>query len=144
MALIRRCAVAREGTIIALRPATYPMRQSQSVKCRKCGKAVPIGKIVSQLSSVAVPAQNVNGVIRRLRAVCPDCGPFLHDRVGHHDSITEKEMRRIFPPHLWKRLRFALRDDERKLFNKTLCGKREPNEGDIERWLEFQRRLGAE
>jgi hypothetical protein len=119
------------------------MRQNRSVNCRMCGKAVPIGKIVSQLSSVTAPAQRVNGVVRRFRAECPDCGPFTHDRVGHHDSITEMEMKRLFPKHLWKRLRLALPDDERKLFDKTLCGKREPNEEDVARWLEFQRPLGA-
>jgi hypothetical protein len=95
------------------------------------------------LSSVTVDLQNINGVVRRFRAECPDCGPFSHDRPGHHDTINETALEELFPKHLRKRIRLALSGDERKLFVQTLAGKREPKEGEIKRWLEIQNRLST-
>jgi hypothetical protein len=94
--------------------------------------------MVEGLSSVDVKEQNVHFVVRRFRAACPNCGPFLHDRVGHHDTIGEKAMTRLFPKAQRKRLRNALSVGERKRFDKTMVGKRAPKEGEVECWLALQ------
>jgi predicted RNA-binding Zn-ribbon protein involved in translation (DUF1610 family) len=111
---------------------------NDSVHCPNCGKAVSIGKMIEGLSSVDVKEQHVHFVVRRFRTACPNCGAFFHDRVGHHDTIGEKAMARLFPKGQRKRLRNALPIDERKLFDKVMVGKREPKDGEVERWLALQ------
>lgn len=111
---------------------------NDSVHCPKCDKAVSIGKMIEGLSSVDLKEQKVHFVVRRFRAACPACGPFFHDRVGHHDTIGEKTMTKMFPKGQRKRLRNALSVGERKLFDKTMVGRREPKDGEVERWLALQ------
>ena len=90
--------------------------------------------MVEGISEIDLKEQNVHFVVRRFRASCPDCGPFSHDRVGHHDTLGEKKMDRLFPKSQRKRLRNALPVDERTLFDKTMSGKREPKDGEVDRW----------
>src|ERR1700687_2541119 len=80
-------------------------------------------------------SHEVGLAVRRFRATCPDCGPFFHDHVGHHSTISESQMSKQFPRRHLKQLRGALSEDERKSFNQTLRGKREPKEGEVEHWL---------
>lgn len=111
---------------------------NDSVPCPKCNRLVPDGDMIAGISEIDVKAQDVFFVVRRFRATCPDCGPFFHDRVGHHDTIGEKEMTRLFPKVQRKRIRNALPKEERKLFGQTLAGKREPKDGEVQRWLAIQ------
>jgi hypothetical protein len=82
----------------------------------------------AELSSVDVKEHSVHLVVRRFRAICPTCGPFVHDRVGHHGTISKKQMAQLFPNRERRRLRDALPEDERMRFKLTLAGKR------AERW----------
>jgi hypothetical protein len=107
------------------------------VQCWKCGKAVPIGEM-TEISEIDLGEQSVHGVVRRFQANCPDCGPFFHDRAGHHRTIDKKELIRLFPKGQRARLRNALLKDERKLFDKTLAGMRAPKDGELDRWLALQ------
>lgn len=111
---------------------------NDSVRCPKCAKAVPLGKMVAEISEIDLNEQNVFCVVRRFQTTCPRCGPVFHDRVGHHGTIGEKDMNRLFPKAQRKRLRNALRLDERKRFDKTLRGMREPKNGEVARWLAVQ------
>jgi ribosomal protein S27AE len=117
------------------------MGASNSVKCPKCGTSVPIGKMKAELSSVNVVENNVHFVVRRFRSECPQCGPFLHDRLGHHGTIGKKQMEEIFPRAQQRRIRDALPTSERKPFMRTMNGKREPKEGEIERWTGVQKEI---
>jgi hypothetical protein len=92
----------------------------------------------AELMPVDVAEQNVHAVIRRFKATCPTCGPFPCDHVGHHGTITKKQMAQRFPKRARKRLANALPEDERKLFKRTVAGKREPKDGEVERWLAMQ------
>ena len=47
-------------------------------------------------------------------------------------------MTKMFPKGQRKRLRNALSVGERKLFDKTMVGRREPKDGEVERWLALQ------
>jgi hypothetical protein len=94
--------------------------------------------MVAGISELDLKEQNVHFVVRRFHSTCPECGPFFHDRPGHHDTIGEKQMTRRFPRGQRKRLRKALPLDERKLFDQTMAGKREPMDGEVERWLALQ------
>jgi hypothetical protein len=109
-----------------------------SVRCPKCAKAVPLGKMVSEITEVDLNEQNVFFVVRRFQTMCPHCGPVFHDRVGYHGTIGEKDTNRLFPKAQRKRIKNARPKDERKLFDKTTAGKREPKEGEVERWLALQ------
>jgi ribosomal protein S27AE len=111
------------------------------IQCPKCGKAVPYGKMDCEISEIDLIEHNVHFVVRRFQAVCPNCGPFFHDRVGHHGTITEKQMKQLFPKRERRRLRDALSEGERKPFVRTLAGKREPRDGEIKRWLEVRRKI---
>jgi transposase len=109
-----------------------------SVRCPKCAKVVPLGKMVNEITGIDLNEQNVFLAVRRFQTTCPHCGPVLHDRVGHHGTIGEKDMARLFPKAHRKRIKNALPADERKLFDKTMAGKREPKDGEVERWLALQ------
>jgi hypothetical protein len=104
------------------------------VNCPKCGKAAHLGPMI-EMMEIGVPDPTVFGAVRRFSATCPSCGPFFHDKPGHHGTITEKQMSQRFPKETRKVLRNVLSQDERKRFNDALRGKREPNEEDIQRWL---------
>jgi hypothetical protein len=47
-------------------------------------------------------------------------------------------MTQLFPKRERRQLRDTLREEERKPFKKTLLGKREPKDGEVERWLAIQ------
>jgi hypothetical protein len=115
-----------------------------SVRCPKCAKPVPLGKMVAELSEIDLNEQNVFCVVRRFQTMCPRCGPVLHDRVGHHGTIGEKEMARLFPKAQRKRLRNALPVDERKGFDRAMAGKREPKDGEVNHWLGLQNAIRDE
>jgi hypothetical protein len=110
------------------------------VHCRKCGKAVPIGEMI-EIDEVSLGEQNIVGVVRRFQPTCPDCGPFFHDRPGHHSTINKKEMTRRFPERERRRLCNALPKEQRRLFKQTMKGMREPKEGEVDRWLALQNKL---
>jgi uncharacterized C2H2 Zn-finger protein len=114
---------------------------NDSVQCPKCDKVVDIGKMDAEISEIGVVDHNVGFVARRFRATCPDCGPFFHDRVGHHCTITKKQMAQLFPKRQRRRLRDVLPEDERKPFMRTLIGKREPKDGEVEHWLAVQQAM---
>lgn len=105
------------------------------VQCPKCGKAVPVGKLDAEISEIGVTDHNVGFVVRRFRPMCPDCGPFIHDRVGHHGTITKKQMAHLFPKRQRGRVRDILPKNEQRDFMRTLAGKREPKNREVERWL---------
>lgn len=94
--------------------------------------------MVGEISEIDLNEQNVFFVVRRFQTTCPHCGPVFHDRVGHHGTIGEKDMTRLFPKAQRKWLRKALPVDERKRFDKTLRGLREAKDGEIARWLAVQ------
>ena len=96
---------------------------------------------MSGLSEIGVPKPNVVFVVRRFYAKCPACGQFIHDRAGHHDTFVETEMNQLFPKGQRKQLRNALSPEDRKIFNQTLRGKREPHDGEVARWLALQKSI---
>jgi ribosomal protein S27AE len=108
------------------------------VRCPKCGEAVHIGKMDAEISEIGVTDHNVGFVVRKFQAMCPHCGPFFHDRVGHHGTITKKQMAQLFPKRHRRRLRDALPEVEQREFMRTMSGKREPKEGEVENWLAVQ------
>jgi len=114
---------------------------NDSVQCPKCDKAVYVGKMDAEISEIGVIDHNVGFVVRRFRATCPDCGPFFHDRVGHHGTITKKQMAQLFPKRHRRRLRDILPEDGRKPFMRTLAGKREPKDGEVEKWRALQKAM---
>jgi hypothetical protein len=70
--------------------------------------------------------------------MCPNCRPFSHDRVGHHGTITKKQMARLFPKRQRWRVRDALPKDEQREFMRSMSGKREPKNGEVAHWLTVQ------
>ena len=116
---------------------------NDSVQCPKCSRPVYVGKIEAEISEIGVIDHNVGFVVRRFRATCPGCGPFFHDHdhVGHHSTITKKQMAQLFPKRHRRRLRDLLPEDERKPFMRTLIGKREPKDGEVEHWLALQKEM---
>jgi len=108
---------------------------SDSVQCPKCSESVPLGKMVAEMEELRVHDHKVNFVVRRFSCACPKCGPFFYDRVGHHGTISVVEMSKLFPKAKRKGIKNALSEAERELFRLTVEGKREPKEGEIERWL---------
>lgn len=113
-------------------------RLNNLVQCPKCGKVVHVGKMGAEISEIGVTDQRVGFVVRRFQAMCPNCGPFLHDRVGHHGTITKKQMARLFPKRQRRRVRDALPKDEQREFMRSMSGKREPKNGEIDHWLTVQ------
>src|SRR3984885_2525593 len=103
----------------------------EEIQC-KCGKRVAADSMET-LNEIAIPEPKVICVVRRFQGTCPNCGPFHYDKVGHHDTIGEKEMTRLFPRR--KQLRKALSSEERKRFDQSMSGRREPKEEEVRRWL---------
>src|SRR5258708_32413267 len=62
------------------------------VQCRKCGKAVHVGKMAAEISEIGVTDHNVGFVVRRFQSMSPDCGAFFHYLVGHYGTSTKKQM----------------------------------------------------
>jgi len=114
---------------------------NNKVNCPKCGKLVPTGKMQAELTSVEVNEHKVNLSVRRFTATCPNCGKFNHDRVGHHSTLSDKEMDKLFPKAIRRRVKGALSPFERISFSLTLRGFRMPKDSDIERWLAIQEQL---
>ena len=79
--------------------------------------------------------------VRRFLAKCPKCGPFSHDRSGHHSTLSNKEMDKLFPKAHRKRVKNALSLRERLSFDWTLRGWRMPKDREVDRWLEIQEQL---
>lgn len=111
------------------------------VQCPKCSKVVHVGKMEAEMSEIGVLDHNLGFVVRRFRARCPECGPFFHDRLGHHGSITKKQMKQLFPKCHRRQLLDVLPEDERQPFMRTLDGKREPKDGEIDRWIAVQKAM---
>jgi hypothetical protein len=95
----------------------------------------------AELSSVGMAEHNVNAVVRRFITKCPDCGPVFHDRVGHHGTISKKELSKLFPKRHRRQLLDSLLGEERKTFVRTLSGTRFPKDGEVEGWLAVQKRV---
>lgn len=92
----------------------------------------------AELTSVDVKDHKVAVAVRRFIATCPKCGPFIHDRLGHHGSLSNKEMDTLFPKAHRRKVKRALPPNELIPFNRTLAGKRMAKDGEIERWLATQ------
>jgi len=91
---------------------------------------------------IGVLDHRVKFTSRKFKAACSKCGPIPHvQKVGHHGTIAKKRMKALFPKAQLKRLWNALPEDERKLFNETLSGKRIAKDGEVERWREILKSL---
>ncbi|HEY1799797.1 MAG TPA: hypothetical protein VGG46_02585 [Terriglobales bacterium] len=94
--------------------------------------------MVAEESFVGIPDQKVKFASRWFRVECSGCGSFLHLlKVGHHGTQAERKMKTLFPKTEWKRLRAALDDGERRLFNETLEGKRMAEAGEVKHWVDI-------
>jgi hypothetical protein len=108
----------------------------ERVNCPKCGREIEIGKMTCEENVVGIPDHEVKFVSRKFEAVCPECGPVLCHSGGHHGTIARKELRDIFSKAEVSRLRAALPESERKVFNETLRGNRIAKDGEVNHWLE--------
>jgi|SRR5580700_714549 hypothetical protein len=116
------------------------MKVKERLRC-KCGESVAIDRMET-IIEVGVPDPKVICVVRRFWAACPKCGPFYSDKVGHHDTIGETEMTRLFPRGQRKKIRKALSSiAERKRFDQTMSGKRQPTDEEVSCWLDLKKSI---
>ena len=108
----------------------------EKARCLKCGQEVELGKMLGEENLIGVPDHLVKVTSRWFHAVCPKCGPVMSYTRGHHGTIASKQLKALFPKAQLKSLRGALSEDERKLFNETLRGKRVAKDGEVQRWIE--------
>jgi len=107
------------------------------VNCPKCGQEIEIDKLAGEENFIGIPDHAVKFTGRWFHSLCPKCGPVFHPfKVGHHGTIARKQLKTLFPKSQLKRLRAALPEDQRKLFDATLSGKRVAKDGEVRRWLQ--------
>jgi hypothetical protein len=109
---------------------------NEKLRCTKCGgQGAEVRKMIAEENWVGIPDQDVKFTNRWFDAVCPECGPILCNKVGHHGTFRAKELKSLFPKAKLRQLRAALPAKERRLFNDTLNGRRLAKEGEVESWL---------
>jgi hypothetical protein len=115
----------------------------EKAPCLKCGQDVELGKMVGEENLIGIPDHVVMVTSRWFHVVCPKCGPVLTYTRGHHGTIASKHLKALFPKTQLKSLRAALPEDDRKLFNETLRGKRVAKDGEVQRWVGVLNRVSA-
>ena len=112
-----------------------------NLRCPKCGqdsKPEPPAEIIS------VPVSNVeksfNFVVRRHKAVCKNGHHFIVDqeRIGHHSTLMESELKAQFPKKNWQRMRPLMTAQDYRTFKKSVEGKRVASQDEIAEWKKVQ------
>jgi hypothetical protein len=114
----------------------------EKVHCLICGGEIGLGKMKAEEKWVRLADQEILFASRWFGSICAKCGPVLHRKGGHHDTINKKKLGALFPKAKRKQLLAALSADEQKLLKKTLDGKRSAKDGEVERWLNILYTLG--
>jgi len=90
--------------------------------------------MVAEENSVSVKDQSIACVARNFLVNCPVCGSFNHQTFGHHGTLSKKELAAIFPKSERKAIKAGMSPKEQSQFNRSMEGKRMPNDEEICRW----------
>ena len=89
-------------------------------KCPKCGFQPP--KMQSEVV-ISSSSGEIHGTQRNFDGACRTHGPFWDGSIGHHSTLLESRLKRMFPKNTRKILLARLSADERKALKKALEGK---------------------
>jgi len=111
------------------------MNGEDKARCPWCEYETSTFAPVAEESSVRVDDHTVSVAARSFEATCPTHGKFIYQRFGHHSTYSRKELSDLFSKADRVRLRAVLSTEEWKHFDKTIRGRRMPQNDEVERWL---------
>ncbi len=101
-------------------------------KCPHCGFQAL--KLQSEEMAISSSSGEIHGTQRNFYGACPTHGPFWGGPIGHHSTLQESQLKKMFPKDTRKILLARLPADERKAFKKTLEGKLFAERARIQSW----------
>jgi hypothetical protein len=89
-----------------------------------------------QSEEVAVSSSSgeIHGTQRNFDGACPTHGPFWDGPIGHHSTLLESQLKKMFPKDTRKILLERLSPEEWKIFQKALEGKLFAEPARIQSW----------
>ena len=77
---------------------------------------------------------NVLAANRWFETECPQCGPVLQNKMGHHATIQTKRLKKEFPKAQLLHLRSQLSTEDFEKLEAAREGKQAVTEQELERW----------
>jgi hypothetical protein len=105
--------------------------------CSKCGQEIEPRKMRGEESLIRLSDRDILAANRWFDAECPQCGPVLQNKMGHHSTIQSKRLKTLFAKVEVARLRSKLSVDESRRLKAAREGKQAPTEDEINRWCEM-------
>jgi hypothetical protein len=105
--------------------------------CPKCGQEIKPTKMRGEESLIRLSDRDILAANRWFDAECPQCGPVLPNKMGHHGTIQSKRLKTLFPKAEVARLRSKLSVDEFRRLKDARESKQAPTEDEINRWREL-------
>jgi len=105
--------------------------------CSKCGQELEPTKPRVEESLIRLSDRNILAANRWFDAECPQCGPVLQNKMGHHSTLQSKRLKRLLPNAELGRLRSKLPADEFRRLKAAREGTSAPTEEEIKRWGEM-------
>jgi hypothetical protein len=93
-------------------------------------------EMLGEESLVSMKDRTIAGAGRNFAVVCAVHGMAKKQRqkMGHHGTLQVSALKKLFPKQVRRQLKRLLNDDEWRLFNESLHGKRWPSDNDVSRW----------
>jgi hypothetical protein len=101
--------------------------------CPKCALEMSPTKLRGEESWVRLSDNKILFANRWFDGGCPQCGPALQSKMGHHGSTQAKRLKKLFPEARFPLLRSQLSDDEFRRLKAAREGKQFLTEEELER-----------
>lgn len=100
--------------------------------CLKCGREVSPAELQGEESWVRLSDNKILFASRWFDGECPQCGPVLQNKIGHHGTLQAKRLKELFPKAELPLLRSQLSDDEFRRLKAAREGKQSLAEKELE------------
>ena len=118
-------------------PSIYNNVFMSQLICSKCGKEIEPVRMRGEESVVRLSDGNILAANRWFDGECPQCGPVLQNKMGHHGTIQTKRMKELLPNAKLNLLRSKLSDGEFRRLRAAREGKQSVSEEELNRWLKM-------